>query len=142
MSLIRKSAIMIVVLLLSTIPAYAVEDVRAFKTPAQEALYQALISELRCLVCQNQNIADSNADLAKDLRDKTYELILVGQQKADIKAYMQQRYGDFVLYDPPFNTTTWLLWGGPIVVLGVAIGGLLARVRHDTEPATEAEDSA
>jgi cytochrome c-type biogenesis protein CcmH len=78
--------------------------------------------ELRCLVCQNQTIADSNADLAVDLRNQVREKLQQGMSERDIVAYMVQRYGDFVLYRPPVKSITWLLWFGPFLLL---IGGII-----------------
>lgn len=78
-------------------------DVYPFQNPAQEARYKKLIEELRCLVCQNQNLADSNAELAQDMRRVTYEMVSRGESDEQIIAYMVQRYGDFVLYRPPFR---------------------------------------
>jgi len=72
---------------------------------------------LRCLVCQNQTIADSNADLAKDLRRQTRDMILAGRTDAEIQQFMTDRYGDFVLYNPPVKPTTYLLWGAPVILL-------------------------
>jgi cytochrome c-type biogenesis protein CcmH len=117
--------------------AYAVETMHPFASSEQEALYQRLITELRCLVCQNQNIADSDAELAADLRQKTYELINQGNNEAQIKAYMQQRYGDFVLYSPPLNQATWLLWCLPFLLLLAVLFWLFRRYR-----AYRAQDSA
>ena len=99
----------------------AAEEQLEFQSSEQQALYDSLIIELRCLVCQNQNIADSNADLAKDLRNKTYELIQAGQSEAQIKQFMRERYGDFVLYSPPLDKKTWLLWIGPFVMLAIVL---------------------
>ena len=92
-------------------------------TDEQTQRYQALIAELRCLVCQNQNIADSNAPLAQDLRAQVQEKILAGQSDTEIKRYLVERYGDFVLYRPPVKRSTWLLWGGPflLLLLGLSI---------------------
>ncbi len=92
-----------------------------FKTPEQEALYKELIKELRCLVCQNQDIADSNAELAQDLRRQTYEMITKGQSRDDVIDFMVERYGDFVLYRPPFKIKTLLLWVGPPLFLLFAL---------------------
>lgn len=97
--------------------AFAVIEERSFADPQLDARYQALIEELRCLVCQNQNLADSNASLAKDLRDKTAEMLEAGKSDKEILAYMSDRYGDFVLYKPPFRSDTALLWIGPILLL-------------------------
>jgi len=104
--------------------------------PAVEKRVQTLAQELRCLVCQNQTIADSNAPLAVDLRDQIREQAAAGKTDSDIIDFMVARYGDFVLYRPPFKATTLLLWIGPFVFL---IGGLffllrLLRRRHVPEP--------
>ena len=95
--------------------------------PVAEKRLQAISSELRCLVCQNQTIADSNAELAQDLRREVRSMIQSGQSDQQIIDFMVARYGDFVLYRPPFNSITLLLWGGPAVLL---IGGLLALRRY------------
>ena len=84
---------------------------------AFDARMKKLEGELRCLVCQNQTLADSNADLAGDLRREVRTLAGSGKSDDEIKAYLVARYGDFVLYDPPVKTTTWLLWGGPFALL-------------------------
>jgi len=90
---------------------------------ALDARLKKLESELRCLVCQNQTLADSNADLAADLRREVRELALAGKSDEQIRAYLVARYGDFVLYDPPLKRATWLLWLGPFTLL--AAGGAL-----------------
>ena len=105
--------------LLSGAGMAAIEAVQ-FKDAVSENRYRNLIAELRCLVCQNQNLADSDADLAKDLRRKTAEMIKAGKTDAEILQYMQTRYGDFVLYRPPFSGTNALLWLGPFVLLLIA----------------------
>jgi cytochrome c-type biogenesis protein CcmH len=97
--------------------AWAEVEYHDFKQPGQEQIYQSLITELRCLVCQNQTIADSNADLAKDLRRQVYEMVLKGQSKDEVVEYMTARYGDFVLYRPLFTLKTALLWLGPAAFL-------------------------
>lgn len=117
------------VLLLVSYHSYASDDVYKFDTPQQEKIYNELILEFRCLVCQNQNIADSDADLAKDLRAKTRELLLEGKTENEIKEFMRARYGDFVLYTPPLNTTTWWLWSLPIIVLVFAMVGVFFSFR-------------
>ncbi|EKE17199.1 MAG: hypothetical protein ACD_10C00572G0003 [uncultured bacterium] len=89
---------------------------------ALEKHVMAISEELRCLVCQNQTIADSNADLAVDLRNQVREKLQQGMSERDIVAYMVQRYGDFVLYRPPVKSITWLLWFGPFLLL---IGGII-----------------
>jgi cytochrome c-type biogenesis protein CcmH len=96
----------------------------AMEPPAQSAALDArlkkLETELRCLVCQNQTLADSNADLAEDLRREVRALAAAGKSDDEIKAYLVARYGDFVLYNPPVKPTTWLLWFGPFAL---AVGG-------------------
>lgn len=116
-------------------PLPAGVEVLAFDTPAQEALYKQLVSELRCLVCQNQNLADSNADLAKDLRHQTYTMIKQGKNQQEIVDYMVQRYGDFVLYRPRLSGKTILLWTGPALLLfiGLLVVLKLVRQRHTDE---------
>ena len=93
--------------------------------PALEARMLAITGELRCLVCQNQTIADSHADLAVDLRQEVRELVKRGQTDDQIRRYMTDRYGDFVLYKPPFKPTTMVLWLGPALLLAVAIIALM-----------------
>lgn len=100
-------------------------DPLPFANDAEEQRFQHLASELRCLVCQNQNIADSDAGLAKDLRKEVFEMMRAGQSDDEIKRFLTDRYGDFVLYRPPFKSTTLVLWIGPIVIL--VIGFAIAR---------------
>ena len=102
-----------------------------------------LSEKLRCLVCQNQSIADSNADLAQDLRQQIREQIAAGKTDDEIVAYMVARYGDFVLYEPPFKATTALLWAGPaLLVLGgfVGLARLLSARRAAAAPALSPEE--
>ena len=92
-----------------------------FDTPEQQQRYQHLIEELRCLVCQNQNLADSHADLAQDLREEVRQMILDGKTNDEITGYLVARYGDFVLYRPPVKRSTWLLWFAPFALFLTAI---------------------
>ncbi|MFW2372003.1 MAG: cytochrome c-type biogenesis protein [Gammaproteobacteria bacterium] len=92
-----------------------------FNSPQMEADYNVLIDELRCLVCQNQNLADSNAELAQDLRKQTYEMLQQGKSREEVVDFMVTRYGDFVLYRPPFKLTTLLLWLGPLLLFLIAL---------------------
>ncbi|GAA0414624.1 cytochrome c-type biogenesis protein CcmH [Cocleimonas flava] len=124
--------------------AFAVQiEFHQFENKAQEQLYLNLIAELRCVKCQNQNLAESNAELAKDMRDKTYEMIKQGKTREDVVNYMTARYGDFVLYKPPFKSKTLLLWIGPPVFLILSLFLLLKLIRkqgHEkSEPLTEAQ---
>ncbi|MFV2059066.1 MAG: cytochrome c-type biogenesis protein [Gammaproteobacteria bacterium] len=100
-----------------------------FEDPEKEQLYKRLINELRCLVCQNQTIAGSNADLAKDLRKITYKMVIEGKTYDDVVAFMTERYGDFVMYRPPFKLRTALLWIGPAVFLILGMWFMLRYVR-------------
>ncbi|MCC6380339.1 MAG: cytochrome c-type biogenesis protein CcmH [Burkholderiales bacterium] len=98
--------------------------------PALEGRLKRLESELRCLVCQNQTLADSNAPLAEDLRREVRELAVSGKSDDDIRAFLVARYGDFVLYEPPVKATTWLLWFGPFLLLAGGALVWLAIVRR------------
>jgi cytochrome c-type biogenesis protein CcmH len=98
--------------------------------PALEAQVMAIAEELRCLVCQNETIAASHADLAVDLRKQIRIKLQQGQSESQIKAFMVERYGDFILYRPPLKTRTWLLWGGPFLLLLVAATALVLNIRR------------
>ena len=102
--------------------ALAIDTGRAFDDPAQQERYERLIKDLRCLVCQNQSIADSNATLASDLRREVREMMIAGQSDDQIREFMTARYGDFVLYRPPVRPRTWLLWSAPVLLLLAGIG--------------------
>ncbi len=96
---------------------YAVDIPMEFEEPEKQEQYQILLEELRCLVCQNQSLADSNADLAQDLRIQVFNMVEEGQEKEVIIDYLVARYGDFVLYNPRLNPVTVLLWFGPFLLL-------------------------
>ncbi|GGZ92691.1 cystathionine gamma-synthase [Ignatzschineria ureiclastica] len=98
-------------------PAFSSVNLYEFKNPVDEQRFQTLTRELRCPKCQNQNIADSDAPLAQDMRDLTYNMIIDGQADAQIINFMVDRYGDFVMYNPPVKPITWLLWFSPVVLL-------------------------
>jgi len=110
-------------------PAHAAIEAYKFEDDATEAEYKALIAELRCLVCQNQNLAGSDADLAKDLRQQTYEMLQAGKSREQIVEYMVTRYGDFVLYRPPVKSSTLLLWAGPFGLLVIVLIVVVFRIR-------------
>lgn len=109
--------------------ANAGEAVPMAQNPKVEARLLAISEELRCLVCQNETLAASRAELANDLRKEVRRLIVEGKTDAEIKEYLVARYGDFVLYRPPVKSTTWLLWFGPLVILVASIVALLAYLR-------------
>ncbi len=101
-----------------------------FRNPQIEQDYNTLVEELRCLVCQNQNLKDSNADLAKDLRHQTYQMLQSGKSKQDVIDYMVARYGDFVLYRPPLKSNTILLWTGPFLLLLLVLALVIRRIQR------------
>ena len=109
--------------------------------PGLERRVTSLAHELRCLVCQNQTLADSNAPLAQDLRSQIREQLKAGKSERDVIDFMVARYGDFVLYRPPFKATTVALWTGPFVLLALGAWLLVRRVRKRAPPPelTEAE---
>ena len=133
-----KKLVALVFLILVYCPSLSAKvEVLQFDNDEQEQRYQLLIKELRCLVCQNQNLADSNADLAKDLREKTYQMIKAGSSDGDIIEYMVNRYGDFVLYRPPLKWSTVVLWIGPFVLLLIGLWWLVSLIRQrQKQPAT------
>jgi cytochrome c-type biogenesis protein CcmH len=113
---------MLALLLALPLAAGAKDAAPASDDPVLEARVMRIAAELRCLVCQNQTIADSHADLAQDLRNQVRDMLRKGQTDAQIIDYMTQRYGDFVLYRPPVKPTTALLWYGPGLLM---VGGLV-----------------
>jgi len=108
--------LLFIFLLIMSSSVYAV-DFRQLSDPEQQETYETLTKELRCLVCQNQTIADSNAELAADLRRQVYEMLQQGKSKQEVIQFMTDRYGDFVLYKPPFKGKTSVLWIAPVVFL-------------------------
>ena len=124
----RLLALIVSTFLASVCGAQSGEDL---SDPALNARYQALIREVRCLVCQNQTIADSNADLASDLRREIREMLESGATDNEISDFLVARYGDFVLYRPPVQPNTWVLWGGPaaMVVIGLVVFARVMRTR-------------
>lgn len=121
---------MLALLLALPLAAGAKEAAPASADPVLEARVMRIAAELRCLVCQNQTIADSHADLAQDLRQQVREMLQKGQTDAQIIDYMTQRYGDFVLYRPPVKSTTALLWYGPAVLMLGGLGVLAVVLRR------------
>ncbi|VTU08985.1 cytochrome C-type biogenesis protein [Actinobacillus indolicus] len=115
--------------LLWLIPALSMasNEIQQFDNAQQESDYRALIQELRCPQCQNNNIADSNATIATDMRNKTLELLKQGKSKDEVVGYMVERYGNFVTYDPPITPATILLWLMPLLLIGVGLGIMFKR---------------
>jgi cytochrome c-type biogenesis protein CcmH len=126
----------LVVALAAAAPATAQEPLR-FADAAEEARFRALAAELRCVMCQNQSLADSNAQIAHDLRVQVLALMREGRSDAEIKDYLVARYSDFVLYQPPVKPSTWLLWFGPALILlgGAAVVVAIVRRRSAAAPA-------
>lgn len=94
------------------------------------AQFEGLLRELRCLVCQNQDLADSHAPLAKDLRDEVYRLVESGKSDDEIIVYLTSRYGDFILFKPPVKSITYVLWGAPVLFLLIGLVLFWRRTRH------------
>jgi cytochrome c-type biogenesis protein CcmH len=110
----------------------AIDTPMEFDDPATELRFKKLTEELRCLVCQNQSLADSHAELAQDLRNEVYRMVNAGDSNKEIIDYMVTRYGDFVLYRPPVKNTTYFLWFGPFLILLIAII-IIARVTRSRD---------
>jgi len=129
MRLYSAFAIMMLGLMVTSL-SYAIDPL-PFKDRAEEVRFQNLTKQLRCLVCQNQDLADSDADLAKDLRKQVYDMMKSGKSDDEIKDYLVARYNDFVLYDPPLKPGTWLLWFSPFafVLIGVFVVARILRSR-------------
>lgn len=132
---LRRIACIALLLMCGTLAAQAIDPL-PFKDHAEEVRFQKLTGELRCLVCQNENLADSNADLARDLRHEVFEQMQGGKSDAQIKQYLVDRYSDFVLYDPPVKASTLLLWFGPLVILLAGAGVVVFTVRKRSRAGT------
>jgi cytochrome c-type biogenesis protein CcmH len=122
----KRVSILVLILISLLAPALA-KEAKPVEDPQIEQRMQALTQQLRCLVCQNETLADSHADLAEDLRKEIREQMKAGKSDQEIIAFLTQRYGDFVLYKPPVKATTYLLWFGPFVFL---LGGTLLLYRY------------
>ena len=133
-----KKLFVLMTLMLS-FSAAAVIDVYDFETEEQEALFRTLTAELRCPKCQNNNLADSNASLAKDMRQKTYNMVIEGKQEDEIVDYWIDRFGNFVLYKPPVTLGTAILWVGP--GLFVLFGGLIIVRNSRRKVSVQADDN-
>ena len=112
----------------------------AFASPAEEQRFHALVSELRCVMCQNQSLADSNAQIAVDLRREVLTLMRQGKSDREIKDFLVARYGEFVLYRPQLESKTWLLWFGPLLVLLAGGAVVVGVVRRRAQAPTAADD--
>ncbi len=130
------------VLACTALLAHGNEAVPLAEDAAIEARLISIADELRCLVCQNESLASSRADLAQDLRREVRGLIRQGKSDPEIREFLVSRYGDFVLYRPPLKPTTWLLWGGPFVLVLAGLAGLIVflRRRRVPDPPLSADD--
>jgi cytochrome c-type biogenesis protein CcmH len=133
-----------VVAMVLMVPAFAAGEPLIFTDPEQEARYQQLTIELRCLVCQNQNLADSDAPLAQDLRQEIYDMMQAGRTTDDeIKQFLIDRYGDFVLYMPPVKSNTLVLWLMPAVLLfGGALVVIIVVRKRGLNPGGQEEENS
>ena len=131
-------------LLLCSFILSAAIDVYQFDDPEKEKRFQELVYELRCPKCQNQNIADSNAEIAKDLRTKIQQMLIADKTNVEIVDYMVARYGDFVLYEPRVKPQTYLLWYGPVIflLLGLVVVFWIIRGRNKNKENTEQQNVA
>jgi cytochrome c-type biogenesis protein CcmH len=135
-----KRLLLASIIILFGLQAFAIDHAPAFEDPGLQARYEHLARELRCLQCRSESIADSNAQLATDLRRQLRELIAAGKSDQQILQYMTDRYGDYVLYKPPVAPRTWLLWAAPaLLVIGGGIVAVIVISRKsklsDTDPA-------
>ena len=136
---------LIVFLMLCTLPLQAAVTLESFTfvAEADEHRFKELIGELRCLVCQNQTLLDSDAELAHDLRAEVYDMMQDERSNEEIIEFLVARYGDFVLYSPPVKPSTYLLWFGPFILLLIAAFLMVRAVRHQkhlSEPELSAAD--
>ncbi|MFZ9311577.1 MAG: cytochrome c-type biogenesis protein [Arenimonas sp.] len=121
--------------------AAAALDPIDYQSPAEEQRFKALAAELRCVMCQNQSIADSNAPIAHDLRMEVLRLMREGRNDEEIKQYLVERYTDFVLYEPPMRGGNWLLWVGPFALLlvgGIAVAAVIRNKQKQADTGTDA----
>lgn len=115
---------------LMAVTATAVDTEAPLQTVEQQSLYRKLLEEVRCMVCQNQNLADSNAPLAQDMRRELRRMVEEGASEADVKQFLLDRYGDFALYRPRLAPNTFLLWIGPGVIVALALGAIAVVIRR------------
>ncbi|MCB1598069.1 MAG: cytochrome c-type biogenesis protein CcmH [Gammaproteobacteria bacterium] len=129
-----------ILLCLATLSAWAIEHDEKLADPAQQAVFDHLTNEVRCLVCQNQTIADSTAPLAIDLRREIRQMLEAGRSEEEIKTFLLDRYGDFVLYRPRWQANTALLWLAPVLLLLIGAGGLWRIIRRRAALPVPSED--
>ena len=125
-----KRTILFLALVLSVVGMIVAKDAQPVEDPQIEQRMKAITQQLRCLVCQNETLADSQAFLAEDLRREIREQLKAGKSDQEILAFLTQRYGDFVLYNPPVKATTYLLWFGPFLLLLIGLAALYRYQKH------------
>lgn len=133
---------LLTLLLLLPALSLAAIEIQQFDNAQQEADYRSLIQELRCPQCQNNNIADSNATISADMREKTLELLKQGKTKQEVVNYMIERYGNFVTYDPPLTPATVLLWLTPLFLILIGFVLLAKRKKQHQQAVSSAQNSA
>lgn len=126
----------------SSVALSAPVELHKFDSPKQEADYRALIQELRCPQCQNNNIADSNATISTDMRAKTLELLKEGKSKDEVVEYMIERYGNFVTYNPPMTPATLILWVLPLILIALGLGFVLRRKKAKPQAVNSSQNFA
>ena len=137
------SLLVLILLAMTSVSSLAMPmEAYEFDSPEQEQVFRKLNGELRCLVCQNQAIADSDAGLAKDLRAEIHSMLLAGKTEQQIVAFMVERYGDYVLYNPPIKPVTLMLWFGPALVFIIALFYVIRFIRSQNKNDTVVELTA
>lgn len=126
----------------SSVAISAPVELHEFDNPKQESDYRALIQELRCPQCQNNNIADSNATISTDMRAKTLELLKEGKSKDEVVDYMIERYGNFVTYNPPMTPATIMLWVLPLILIALGLGFVLRRKKAKPQAVNSSQNFA
>lgn len=129
----RSLTLLLVTFLFSYSLVAAPVTIYTFESSEKEKIFYKLSDELRCLVCQNQNIAESNSELAQDLRRQIYDMLQQGKSEAEIVDFMVERYGDYVLFNPPFKPLTWMLWLGPLIIFILAAGYALMTIKSKSK---------
>ena len=139
MNILKITLLMAIALLIAN-QAHARFETHDFATPQMEKDYNVLVQELRCLVCQNQNLADSNAELAQDMRLRVYKMLSEGNSKDEIVDFMVLRYGDFVMYRPPVKKSTLVLWYSPLIFFAVAAIVVVSYLRRQKKEVEDVVD--
>ena len=135
-----RAGVAAALLVLMVATAAAVDTEAPLQTAEQQSLYRKLLEEVRCMVCQNQNLADSDAPLARDMRRELRRMVEDGASEADVKQFLLDRYGDFALYRPRLAPNTLLLWAGPGVILVLALGSIALVIRRRMKMPIPEED--